>query len=61
MAHHTKRHRLRQIHVRQALHRCIFTPAPTLWIGIVFLLIQGISELLKSHYAMKNSKWPGDE
>ena len=32
-----------------------------LWIGIVFLLIQGVSELLKSHYAMKNDKWPGDE
>ena len=32
-----------------------------LWIGIVFLLIQGVSELLKSHYAMKNGKWPGDE
>jgi len=32
-----------------------------LWIGIVFLLIQGVSELLKSYYAMKNGKWPGDE
>jgi len=32
-----------------------------LWIGIVLLLIQGISELLKSHYAMKNGKWPGEE
>ena len=32
-----------------------------LWFGIVFLLIQGISELLKSYYAMKKGKWPGDE
>jgi hypothetical protein len=24
------------------------------------LLIQGISELLKSHYAMKKGKWPGE-
>jgi len=31
-----------------------------LWIGIVLLLIQGISELLKSHYAMKKGKWPGE-
>ena len=30
-----------------------------LWFGIVFLLIQGISELLKSHYAMRKGKWPG--
>jgi len=29
-----------------------------LWFGIVFLLIQGISELLKSHYAMRKGKWP---
>jgi len=27
----------------------------------VLLLVQGISELLKSYYAMKNGKWPGDE
>ena len=32
-----------------------------LWFGIVFLLIQGVSELLKSYYAMKKVKWPGDE
>ena len=32
-----------------------------LWFGIVFLLIQGVSELLKSYYAMKKGKWPGDE
>jgi TRAP-type mannitol/chloroaromatic compound transport system permease small subunit len=30
-----------------------------LWFGIVFLLIQGVSELLKSHYAMTKGKWPG--
>tara|TARA_B100001175_G_scaffold6073_1_gene4706 strand:- start:356 stop:973 length:618 start_codon:yes stop_codon:yes gene_type:complete len=32
-----------------------------LWFGIVFLLIQGVSELLKSYYAMKKGKWPGNE
>ena len=32
-----------------------------LWVGIVFLLTQGVSELLKSYYAMKKGKWPGDE
>tara|TARA_B100000929_G_scaffold19423_1_gene14955 strand:- start:175 stop:783 length:609 start_codon:yes stop_codon:yes gene_type:complete len=31
-----------------------------LWFGIVFLLIQGVSELLKSHYAMTKGKWPGE-
>ena len=30
-----------------------------LWIGIVFLLIQGISELFKSYYAAVKGKWPG--
>tara|TARA_A100001011_G_scaffold364597_1_gene415503 strand:- start:239 stop:844 length:606 start_codon:yes stop_codon:yes gene_type:complete len=29
-----------------------------LWFGILFLLIQGISELFKSHYAAKKGKWP---
>ena len=29
-----------------------------LWFGILFLLIQGISEVLKSHYAAKKGKWP---
>jgi len=29
-----------------------------LWLGILFLLIQGISELLKSYYAWKKGKWP---
>ena len=32
-----------------------------LWFGIVFLLIQGISELFKSYYAMTKGKWPGNE
>ena len=32
-----------------------------LWFGILFLLIQGISELLKSYYAMTKGKWPGKE
>ena len=31
-----------------------------LWLGIIFLLIQGVSELLKSHYAMTKGKWPGE-
>ena len=30
-----------------------------LWIGIVFLLIQGISELFNSYYAAVKGKWPG--
>ena len=32
-----------------------------LWFGIVFLLIQGVSELFKSYYAMTKGKWPGNE
>ena len=32
-----------------------------LWIGIIFLLIQGVSELLKSYYAATKGKWPGAE
>ena len=31
-----------------------------LWLGIVFLLIQGISELFKSYYASVKGKWPGN-
>ena len=31
-----------------------------LWFGIIFLLIQGISELFKSYYAMVKGKWPGN-
>ena len=32
-----------------------------LWLGIVFLLVQGVSELFKSFYAMTKGKWPGNE
>ncbi len=32
-----------------------------LWLGIVFLLIQGISELFKSYHAMTKGKWPGEK
>ena len=32
-----------------------------LLIGIVFLLIQGISELFKSYWAATRGKWPGEE
>ena len=32
-----------------------------LWLGIVFLLIEGISELLKSYYAATKGKWPGEK
>ena len=32
-----------------------------LWFGIIFLLIQGISELFKSYYAMTKGKWPGNK
>ena len=32
-----------------------------LLIGIVFLLIQGVSELLKSYWAAKKGEWPGEE
>ena len=32
-----------------------------LWFGIIFLLIQGVSELLKSYYAMTKGRWPGQE
>ena len=31
-----------------------------LLIGIIFLLIQGISELLKSYWAAKKGEWPGE-
>ena len=30
-----------------------------LWLGIIFLLIQGVSELFKSYYAATKGKWPG--
>ena len=29
-------------------------------IGIIFLLVQGISELFKSYWAAKKGKWPGE-
>ena len=32
-----------------------------LWFGIIFLLIQGISELFKSYWAATRGKWPGGE
>ena len=32
---------------------------PCLWLGIIFLLIQGVSELFKSYYAATKGKWPG--
>ena len=32
-----------------------------LLIGIIFLLIQGISELLKSYWAATKGQWPGEE
>ena len=32
-----------------------------LLIGIIFLIIQGVSELLKSYWAAKKGKWPGED
>jgi TRAP-type mannitol/chloroaromatic compound transport system permease small subunit len=32
-----------------------------LWLGIVFLLIQGVSELFKSYWAATKGEWPGEE
>ena len=32
-----------------------------LWFGIIFLLVQGISELLKSYWAASRGKWPGGD
>ena len=34
---------------------------PFILIGIVFLLIQGFSELLKSYWAAKKGEWPGED
>ena len=31
-----------------------------LLIGIIFLLVQGISELFKSYWAAKKGEWPGE-
>ena len=33
----------------------------SLWFGIVFLLIQGVSELFKSYWAATRGLWPGAE
>ena len=32
-----------------------------LLLGIIFLLVQGISEILKSYYASTKGKWPGED
>ena len=32
-----------------------------LWFGIIFLLVQGISELFKSYWAATKGVWPGEE
>ena len=32
-----------------------------LWFGIIFLLVQGISELFKSYWAATRGKWPGGD
>ena len=32
-----------------------------LWFGILFLLVQGVSEILKSYWASTKGRWPGDE
>ncbi len=32
-----------------------------LWFGIIFLLVQGVSELFKSYHAMTKGRWPGQE
>jgi len=32
-----------------------------LWLGIIFLLVQGISELFKSYYAATKGEWPGEK
>ena len=44
------------------------TRMPYMWpiktcllIGIIFLLIQGFSELLKSYWAAKKGEWPGED
>ena len=36
------------------------SPPPSLLLGIIFLLIQGVSELLKSYWASKKGEWPGE-
>ena len=32
-----------------------------LWFVIIFLLVQGVSELFKSYYAATKGKWPGEK
>jgi len=32
-----------------------------LFLGIIFLLVQGVSELLKSYWAATKGKWPGEQ
>jgi len=32
-----------------------------LWLGIVFLLVQGVSELFKSYWAATRGVWPGGD
>ena len=33
----------------------------SLWLGIVFLLVQGVSEIFKSYWAATKGVWPGGE
>ena len=33
----------------------------SLWFGIVFLIIQGVSELFKSYWAATKGEWPGEK
>ena len=33
----------------------------SLWFGIVFLIVQGVSELFKSYWAATKGVWPGEE
>ena len=36
----------------------MWTIKSCLWFGILFLIIQGVSELFKSYYAATRGKWP---
>ena len=40
---------------------CMWPIKACLWVGIVLLLIQGVSELLKSYYAASKGRWPGNK
>jgi len=33
----------------------------SLWLGIVFLLVQGVSEIFKSYWAATKGVWPGGD